>query len=120
MAKVRFETRHVEEREIVLPAFESGVEEQDHDGSPFVFGGGTAILSDGSSLKVSIDGNRSYGDFGGDDFTDAKITVTFEQHAFHQAEARFGSSPAARDGFAEVLAVLDRLTARVRAEMEKV
>ena len=120
MAKISFETRKVEQREIALPAFASGVEEQDHDGNPHVIGGGTAILSDGSSLKVSIDGNRPYADFGGEDFDDVKVTLTFNKHPIHQDPFWFGSSPDARDGFAEILAELDRLTARVRAEMEKV
>ncbi|QDI79120.1 hypothetical protein E8E01_01060 [Methylorubrum populi] len=108
------------QREIALPAFASDVEEQNHDGNPHVIGGGTAILSDGSSLKLSIDGNRSYGDFGGEDFDDVKVTLIFDKNPIHRAWCWFGSTPASRDGFAEVLAVLDRLTAKVRAEMEKV
>lgn len=114
---VRTTTTTIRSEEMSLPAFASAMlDEESHDGYPHVQGSGTAILADGSSLKVSVVGHRPYGDFGGTEFTSAEVKVCFEKVAL--AEGEFRSGPAAIEGFAEVLAVLEGLVAKVRAEME--
>lgn len=118
MTRVNFSETTIHSVEMDLPAWSSTIlDEEDHDGYPWVQTSGTAILADGRSLNVSVRGHRAYADFGGEEFTSAEVKVTFDRGPI--AEGRFGSEPADREGFAQVLAVLEGLIDKVRAEMRE-
>ncbi|GJD45481.1 hypothetical protein AFCDBAGC_3354 [Methylobacterium cerastii] len=116
MARINIRTTTIRSEEMALPAFASAVvDEEDHEGYPFARSSGMAIMSDGSSLEISVAGHRPYAGFGGTEFTDAEITISYEKVAL--AEGNFRTGPAASAGFAQVLAVLEGIVAKVRAEM---
>ena len=113
MARINVRTTTVRSEELALPAFCGFVNDTENGRGHVRMGGsGMIIMSDGSSLDLAVEGKRYQED---GDFVSAQVKVTFEQVAL--VEGIPGSEPADREGFAEVLAVLEGFVAKVRAEM---